>query len=70
MAGLIKYCRPSGYYMAEDFDEDFDIFDMDESVHEIRETEERRALESQKYGLQWKKIPENLSEKVPMLSIN
>ena len=45
-------------------------FDGDESVHKIRETEERRALESQKYGLQWKNIPENLSEKVPMLSMN
>ena len=40
--------------------------DMDKSAHEIRKTEERRALESQKYGLEWKSIPENLSEKVPM----
>ena len=44
--------------------------DMDKSAHEIRKTEERRALESKKYGLEWKSIPENLSEKVPMLSMN
>ena len=43
-------------------------FDGDGSVHEIRKTEHRRILESQRYGIAWKKIPENLSEKVPTLS--
>ena len=64
---LIKYCRLSGNYMAEDFAKDFY---MDESVHEIRKTEHRRILESQRYGIGWKRIPENLSEKVPTLSFD
>ena len=45
-------------------------FDGDESVHEIRKTEQRRILESQRYGIGWKRIPENLSEKVPTLSFD
>lgn len=57
--------------MAKGFAEDFSMdFDVDESVHKIRLTEERRSLESQQYGLKWKNIPENLSEEVPKLSFN
>ena len=43
---------------------------MDESFLKVRQTEERRILEQQRYGIGWKIIPENLSEQVPTLSVD